>query len=134
MAGKGRTGTVICCYLLFTGRFKKANDAFNYYSSKRFSKGEGVTQPSQRRYVYYFEKLLNEKIYFPLVRTITSITMNKIPFVKNDGYIKTYFEVFIDNGIKVSNNRIYNTQFSYLTRIKQSMLTKLSFSLITPKV
>ena len=106
MAGKGRTGTIICCYLLFSGYFKKAEDAFNYYSSKRFSRGEGVTQPSQRRYVFYMEKLLKEKYYFPLVRTITSISINKIPKIKNDGYLRPFFEIYLDNGSKV-NKAIY---------------------------
>jgi len=82
MAGKGRTGTIICCYLLFSGKFQKAEDTFNYYSSKRFSSGEGVTQPSQRRYVFYFEKLLREKIYFPLVRTLTSISITQFQSYK----------------------------------------------------
>jgi len=106
MAGKGRTGTIVCCYLLFSGKFKKAQDAFDYYSSKRFSKGEGVTQPSQRRYVFYFEKLLHEKIYFPLVRTITAISINKIPKIKNDGFLKPFFEIYLDNGSTVNNNII----------------------------
>lgn len=101
MAGKGRTGTIICCYLLFSGKFQKTEDAFNYYSSKRFSSGEGVTQPCQRRYVFYFEKLLREKIYFPLVRTLTSISINTIPKLKNDGYFRPFFEIYFDNGSQV---------------------------------
>ena len=46
LAGKGRTGTVICCYLLFSGRFQSPEDALCYYRRKRFSRGGGVTQPS----------------------------------------------------------------------------------------
>lgn len=42
LAGKGRTGTVICCYLLYSGRFNNVNDALNYYGKKRFH-GEGLS-------------------------------------------------------------------------------------------
>jgi protein tyrosine phosphatase len=31
LAGKGRTGTIICCYLLYSGMFDTVEDAMNYY-------------------------------------------------------------------------------------------------------
>lgn len=34
-AGKGRTGTIICCYLLYSGRFNSPEDALAYYGKKR---------------------------------------------------------------------------------------------------
>jgi len=43
LAGKGRTGTVICCYLLYCGRFKRPDQALDFYMKKRFRKGGGVT-------------------------------------------------------------------------------------------
>jgi len=43
LAGKGRTGTVICCYLLYTGKFKSVQDVLYYYGKKRFMvEGLGV--------------------------------------------------------------------------------------------
>jgi phosphatidylinositol-3,4,5-trisphosphate 3-phosphatase/dual-specificity protein phosphatase PTEN len=102
MAGKGRTGTIICCYLLFCGRFEKADDAFDYYSKKRFSKGDGVTQPSQKRYVYYFERLLKEKIFFPYFISITDISVNKFPHNKDDA-LRPYMEIYLENNDKVNN-------------------------------
>jgi phosphatidylinositol-3,4,5-trisphosphate 3-phosphatase/dual-specificity protein phosphatase PTEN len=96
-AGKGRTGTVICCYLLFSGRFDNVEDAFDYYSKKRFNAGEGVTQPSQKRYVYYFYQLLQETIYFPLVRTIKAIYINKMPNKNSEGTIRPFFEIYFGN-------------------------------------
>lgn len=34
-AGKGRTGVMICCYLIFSGLCKTAEDAFNHYARSR---------------------------------------------------------------------------------------------------
>ena len=57
-AGKGRTGTLICSYLMFCGFADSAENAIIYYGMKRFKTGLGVTQPCQLRYIYYLEKLL----------------------------------------------------------------------------
>lgn len=45
-AGKGRTGTLISCFLIFSGLAENAKDAIAYYGIKRFEHGKGVTQPS----------------------------------------------------------------------------------------
>lgn len=42
-AGKGRTGTLICCYLLYAGLADTAKNAICYYGWKRFKNGIGVT-------------------------------------------------------------------------------------------
>ena len=42
-AGKGRTGTSIACYLMFSGLADTASDAITYYGWKRFKHGKGVT-------------------------------------------------------------------------------------------
>lgn len=42
-AGKGRTGTSIACYLMFSGLAENAVDAITYYGWKRFKHGRGVT-------------------------------------------------------------------------------------------
>jgi len=113
-AGKGRTGTIICCYLLFSGRFLSADDAFDYYSKKRFDIGEGVTQPSQRRYVYYFERLIKERIHFPLVRSIVSITVKNPPQKLLNGTLKPFFEIYLDNSDQLS----YSNKSSYFDQKK----------------
>jgi phosphatidylinositol-3,4,5-trisphosphate 3-phosphatase/dual-specificity protein phosphatase PTEN len=112
-AGKGRTGTIICCYLLFSKRFSEPDQVFEFYSKKRFNVGEGVTQPSQKKYVCYFSHMLKEKIYFPLVRDIKAILINKIPG-KNSETIKPYFEIFKGNGDKIS----FSNKTSYLDQKK----------------
>ena len=91
-AGKGRTGTLICCYLLFSGRFNDVNDAFAYYSLKRFNKGLGVSNPSQKRYVNYFFFFIKKEINitFPYVRKIIGITLSCIPYEEINSYIPSY--------------------------------------------
>ena len=91
-AGKGRTGTLICCYLLFSGRFNKISDVFAYYSLKRFNKGLGVTNPSQKRYVEYFYHIINKdiQISFPYVRKITGINISCIPYDEITKYTPCY--------------------------------------------
>ena len=53
LAGKGRTGVVIICLLIFCNVF--INDAIDYFSIKRKGKrNSGVQQPSQLRYINFF--------------------------------------------------------------------------------
>ena len=49
-AGKGRTGLMICCLLVYLGVVGDAEEALHYFGSRRTHDNEGVTIPSQKRY------------------------------------------------------------------------------------
>ncbi|XP_057297708.1 phosphatidylinositol 3,4,5-trisphosphate 3-phosphatase and dual-specificity protein phosphatase PTEN-like isoform X2 [Hydractinia symbiolongicarpus] len=79
-AGKGRTGVMICAYLLYRGFFDTADDAMNYYADARTSNRKGVTIPSQRRYITYFGYYANNRLtYEPKTVLLNSITFVGIP-------------------------------------------------------
>lgn len=56
-AGKGRTGVMICAYMIYIGLWASAHGAMEFFGSARSKKGEGVTIPSQRRFIQYFEAM-----------------------------------------------------------------------------
>ncbi|XP_032070023.1 phosphatidylinositol 3,4,5-trisphosphate 3-phosphatase TPTE2-like [Thamnophis elegans] len=57
--GKGRTGTMICIWLIDSGQFKTAQESLEYFGKRRTdettsTKFQGVETPSQSRYVEYY--------------------------------------------------------------------------------
>lgn len=51
MAGKGRTGTVISAYLLYSGMFTEVKDALHHFAKKRCSVMNGVAHANQKRFL-----------------------------------------------------------------------------------
>ena len=130
-AGKGRAGTVVCCYLLYTGRFENLDKAFNYYSIKRFYKGEGVTQPSQRRYVEYFYNLLKgNKKYFPYRINIKSIKIKNFDKTNRNGqYISPYCDFYVNNSDKItSSTKDYFNNRTVMVKEDTACITDENFS------
>lgn len=72
MAGKGRTGLMVCAYLVYSGM--SADEALQLYANRRTINNEGVSIPSQRRYVGYWSKLLT----FPMVNGPPSVTLPQL--------------------------------------------------------
>lgn len=84
-AGKGRTGTSICCFMMFSGLAESATDAITYYGWKRFVHGRGVTQPSQVRYIHYFEGIYRRMVQSPCIKVLDKIVITTIPKISNEG-------------------------------------------------
>ncbi|MCQ2819448.1 MAG: hypothetical protein MJ252_19470, partial [archaeon] len=72
-AGKGRTGLMICSYLIFSGLCKNRQDAVDYYGGMRTKNNRGVTIPSQLRYIDYFESFLAANFIKPYINLIPKI-------------------------------------------------------------
>jgi phosphatidylinositol-3,4,5-trisphosphate 3-phosphatase/dual-specificity protein phosphatase PTEN len=98
-AGKGRTGCIISCYLMFRGEWNTPEDAMAFYAAMRTKNMKGVTIPSQIRYINYFYKAITTgttAISPDDMRKVklNSITMHTLPLkdsAKGDGY---YFALF----------------------------------------
>lgn len=112
-AGKGRTGTIICCYLLFLGYFSNVTDCLAYYSKRRFEDGDAVTQPGQVRYINYFYTLLSQKILFPLRKQLYKIVIHHPPLREKEGELRPYIDI-VDN----VDNLIFTNKAPYINQEK----------------
>ena len=91
LAGKGRTGTVICCLLLYCGATNEVKDAVDFFAIKRFGAvAKGVNQPSQLRYISLFSYMMNNPLVFnPIL--ITRITIEGVELCNGRVTIKSGF-------------------------------------------
>lgn len=94
LAGKGRTGTVIAAFLIYSGLFTTADQALNYFANKRSNTNWGVTNPSQRRSVQYFAQIFNGGVRpssKPLI--LKHIILHNIPVFDNGG-CRPFFKIY----------------------------------------
>lgn len=92
-AGKGRTGLMICAYLLHRRTYSTADDVLAYYGSKRTEDQKGVTIPSQRRYVDYYAAMMQESLqYNPVKMYLTSIVIDPLPQLASLGQLEGYIQ------------------------------------------
>lgn len=76
-AGKGRSGLMIICYMLFLGLFENAEEAQAYYAKRRSEIGSGLTLNSQKRYASYFQQFLQNYFPKPYVSCLQEYEENK---------------------------------------------------------
>uniref|UniRef100_A0A8C5LTX7 Phosphatidylinositol-3,4,5-trisphosphate 3-phosphatase n=1 Tax=Leptobrachium leishanense TaxID=445787 RepID=A0A8C5LTX7_9ANUR len=84
--GKGRTGTMVCTYLVDCDQFENAKESLDYFGERRTdtsvsTKFQGVETPSQSRYVCYYEIMKNKyQLQLPPQKTlrIRSIRIHSI--------------------------------------------------------
>ena len=57
-AGKGRTGLVVAAHLLHAGYQPTSHDSLHHFDAERTTNIKGVTIPSQRRWVEYYERFM----------------------------------------------------------------------------
>ncbi|XP_076042441.1 phosphatidylinositol 3,4,5-trisphosphate 3-phosphatase TPTE2-like isoform X2 [Oratosquilla oratoria] len=86
--GKGRTGTMICVFLIDTGLFRDAEHCLGYFGDRRTDKNagkkfQGVETPSQSRYVGYYERVVSAGGELPkeIPLIITTISVRGIRHV-----------------------------------------------------
>ena len=103
-AGKGRTGVMIVCYLIFSGLCQDTEEALAHYAKQRTLNNKGVTIPSQIRYIKYFESFLSANYERPFRKCIPKI----IKYDLNRGYSNIIMN--------------YNTDMSYFTTINSFKL------------
>ena len=60
-AGKGRTGVMICAFLLYVQEWDDADECMQFYGFARTNNQKGVTIPSQRRFIGYFAELCRDE-------------------------------------------------------------------------
>ena len=79
LTGKGRTATILACYLTWVGETASVMEGLQYVATKRQEQMEKLTIPSQRRYLQYFSNMLDgvKPRSDPLL--LRRVIMNTIP-------------------------------------------------------
>jgi len=105
--GKGRTGTCVAAWMIYSGQFKTAEEALNYFGVRRTDKAkglrfQGVETPSQSRYVGYLERVLKDmkgRLPTPKPFILKSLKMHGIKNLGNGDGSDFRMEVIINSRV-----------------------------------
>lgn len=119
-AGKGRSGTVVCAYLISEEAWDM-HDALQRFTERRMRVGfgAGVSIPSQLRWVSYVERWTNQlgKRYVERPVEIVEIHVWGL----RDG-VKVAVEGYIDEGRRIKNFHVYNRKEKIVVESETSPL------------
>lgn len=113
-AGKGRTGLMIACYLIYSGKCSNAKEALALFGTQRTKDGKGVTIPSQQRYVHYFAEFIGEhamdKRKEVLYRTgppvvLWMVRFSDVPHFDASKGCVPFFKILNQEGVKLYDSR-----------------------------
>ncbi|CAD7702647.1 unnamed protein product [Ostreobium quekettii] len=74
-AGKGRTGIMVCSYLVYKRLCCSAEEAMSLFGEKRTVNNKGVTIPSQRRYIEYFYRVWKDGLHLPQPKALRLMSL-----------------------------------------------------------
>jgi len=94
-AGKGRTGVMVCCWLLHSKFCCNANESIDFYGEIRTKNGKGLTIPSQIRYVRYYEKILQQGNIPTKKVHLNTLRFHTVPDYDPQGGCDPYIRVYV---------------------------------------
>eukprot|EP00002_Diphylleia_rotans_P005244 TRINITY_DN14356_c0_g1_i1.p1 TRINITY_DN14356_c0_g1~~TRINITY_DN14356_c0_g1_i1.p1 ORF type:complete len:684 (+),score=117.11 TRINITY_DN14356_c0_g1_i1:45-2096(+) len=103
MAGKGRTGTTIAAYMIFSGLFNDAEEALDHFGRQRSVHSIGVTVPSQLRYVRYMYNICTGVLPHPKPFHLKKIIMNGVPRFHSTNGCRPFIEVYLSDKLIYSS-------------------------------
>lgn len=74
-AGKGRTGIMVCSYLVYKRLCSSAEEAMALFGERRTTDNKGVTIPSQRRYIEYFYRVWKAGLLLPQPKALRLLSL-----------------------------------------------------------
>uniref|UniRef100_T1KQP5 Phosphatidylinositol-3,4,5-trisphosphate 3-phosphatase n=2 Tax=Tetranychus urticae TaxID=32264 RepID=T1KQP5_TETUR len=133
--GKGRTGTMICAWLIYNGHFDECKDVLQYFADRRTDtsvgkKYQGVETPSQARYIDYFSRVIsqfNGKIPDSKTVTLKSINIEGISTVGSGDGSDLSASILIDR------SETFNLDFGTETNCTAFYNKAEDILIITPK-
>ena len=88
--GRGRTGLMVCCYLLYSQQATSLNEAINLFTEKRNDHNADdrkerkvMKHVCQIKYLKYFQQVLNSEVKLPKRKFIKKLKFSKMPLLSN---------------------------------------------------